>query len=104
MARLFPLTFALGPDDNKSEMRRGAGNATEELIFNPPGSSVAAIAHGEQIKEVAKYGDESGDIGQCRSIQNLIDTGDFGTRLHDSHLLENDFRAARSVEFHRQRD
>src|SRR5438105_15590840 len=65
---------------------------------------LATIAHGEQIKQVAEHGDESGDIGQCRSIQDLVNAGNLGARLHNPHLLENDFRAARGIEFDRQSD
>src|SRR6266404_9022138 len=65
---------------------------------------VATIAHGEQIKQVAEHGDKSGHIRQCRSIQDLVNTSNLGAGLHDSHLLENDFRAARGIEFHRQSD
>src|SRR5882762_1822642 len=70
----------------------------------PQRRSVATIAHRQQIKQVAEHGDESGHIRQCRSIQDLIYTGNLSARLHDSHLLENNFRAARGIDFHRQRD
>ena len=83
-----------------SERRQCDGGV---IFFNRPRDS-AAIAHRKEPEQVAQRGDERGHIGQRGGVQNLIHADGFLARLDDSHLLQNDFRATRRVEFNRQSD
>ena len=51
-----------------------------------------------------KRGDECSHIRQRRRIQDLVYAGGFLARLDDSHLLKNNFCAARRIELNRQSD
>ena len=54
--------------------------------------------------QVAERRDERRHVGKRRRIQHAVHAGDFLARLHHAHLLQDDLRAPRSVELHRQRD
>src|SRR6266513_2400149 len=102
MARFLFLTFGPGTDDNKSEIRRGA--ARTEFIFSTEDALAPAIAHGEKPEQIAERGDEGGDVGEGCGVEHIVYPRDLSARLHDPHLLQNNFGAARCIKFYRKRD
>ena len=87
----FPLRT---PDDNKSVRRRAGGNAIAGFIFFKRAGSIAPIAHRHQPKQVAERGDKGRDVSERGGVEDIVHPGHFFARLHDSHLLENNFGAS----------
>ena len=64
----------------------------------------APIAERHQPEQVAQRRNEGSDVGQRGGVEHVVHAGDFFAGLNDVHLLQNNFGAARSIEFHWQRD
>ena len=55
---------------------------------------IPAIPHGMEPEQVAECCDERGNVGERGGIQNFVYARDLSSRLHDPHLLQNDFSPA----------
>src|SRR3954452_8345274 len=64
----------------------------------------AAITDREQPEKVAQSRNKGRDVGQRRSVQDLVHPDRFLARRDDAHLLQNNFSAAGGIKFDRQSD